>query len=80
MALFYDSCSYEVGKWIFSVDKPALLIVDGINGGDDITLTVVNLSGDSTPVEIELMKKRTRKVLNVVTHEMKPSTIVHCSL
>lgn len=76
MILFYDKGSYEVGKWVVSVDKPALLIVDGINKIADLQVTVVNLSGNSEPIEVKLDNvKNSGATLDVNTIEMKPSIV-----
>lgn len=76
MALFYDKSTYTVGKWIITVDKPALLIVEGINRVDNLRISVVNLGGDSTIVKVKLVDvKNNETTLKVNTVEMKPTNV-----
>lgn len=76
MAVFYGSSTYNVNNWQISVDRPSLLLIEGINSGNQLKITAVNLEGDSKPIQVNLQRGENKFEIKIETDKMRPSAVV----
>ena len=73
MALFYKKGEYRVGKWSISVDKPALLLIEGLKNKQP-KIEVVNPMGDSSEIVVEVKYKNDKISKCIPTFDLKSSS------
>ena len=73
MALFYKKGEYRVGKWSFSVDKPALLLIEDLQNKQP-EIEVVNPMGDSSGIVVEVKYKNDKTSKRISTCDLKSSS------
>ena len=73
IALFYKKGKYSIGKSHFSVDKPALLLIEGLQN-NQLKIEVVNPTGDSSEIRVEVQHKKNKTSKGVATFDLKSSS------
>ena len=73
IALFYKKGKYSIGKSYFSVDKPALLLIEGLQN-NQLKIEVVNPMGDSSEIGVEVQHIKDKIFKRVATSDLKSSS------